>query len=42
MRILIAVLTGVLLAGGASAAIVNVATETPSPRVEPLYNYGTR
>ncbi|GAA2138995.1 hypothetical protein [Actinomadura napierensis] len=42
MRILIAAVIGVLLAGGTSVAVVHVATKTPNPQVKPLYNYGTR
>jgi hypothetical protein len=42
MRILIAVVVGVLLAGASSAAIVNSADSTPSPSSKTLYNYGSR
>ncbi|WP_258574540.1 hypothetical protein [Actinomadura parmotrematis] len=42
MRILIAVLLGVLIAGASSFAVVNAANSTPDPQVKPLYHYGTR
>lgn len=42
MRILIAVVVGVLVAAGSSAAIVNAADSTPDPSTKTLYNYGSR
>ncbi|MEO3786547.1 hypothetical protein ABGB12_24745 [Actinocorallia sp. B10E7] len=42
MRILFAIITGVLLATASSAAIVNASTSKPAPSVKPLYDYGTR
>jgi hypothetical protein len=42
MRILIAVVIGVLLAGGASVGFVQLAKPEPAPVTQPLYKYGTR
>jgi hypothetical protein len=42
MRILIAVVLGVLIAGASSVAIVRSADSTPSPSNQTLYNYGSR
>ncbi|HEY7485569.1 MAG TPA: hypothetical protein VH912_13985 [Streptosporangiaceae bacterium] len=42
MRILIAVVIGVLLAGGASVGFVQVMKPSPAPVTKPLYEYGTR
>jgi hypothetical protein len=42
MRILIAVVIGVLLAGGASVGVVSLAKPSPDPVTKPLYQYGTR
>ena len=43
MRIMIAIITGVLLATGSSVAIVNAATAKPDPKAgRDLYNYGKR
>jgi hypothetical protein len=42
MRILIAVVIGALLAGGASVGVVTMAKPKPDPVTKPLYNYGSR
>ncbi|HEX2313823.1 MAG TPA: hypothetical protein VHJ17_08825 [Thermomonospora sp.] len=43
MRIAIAALVGVLLAGGASVGAVQMANASQEkPVIEPLYNYGTK
>ena len=42
MRILIAVVIGVLLAGAASVGVVSVAKPSPDPVTKPLYQYGVR
>ena len=43
MRIMIAIIAGVLLATGSSVAIVNAATSKPDPKPgQELYNYGNR
>lgn len=42
MRVLIAVVLGVMLAGASSAAIVQSADSSPSPTDKTLYNYGSR
>ena len=42
MRILIAVVIGVLLAGALTVGMVQVSTRTPSPVSSPLFQYGTR
>jgi hypothetical protein len=42
MRSLIAIVVGVLLAGGASYGMVKIAEPSPQPVTKPLYNYGQR
>ncbi|MDH2427902.1 hypothetical protein [Sphaerisporangium sp. TRM90804] len=42
MRLLIAIVAGVVLAVGASVGVVNLAAPSPVPVNKPLYNYGTR
>ncbi|GAB2849159.1 hypothetical protein GCM10022221_55710 [Actinocorallia aurea] len=42
MRILVAIIAGVLLATGSSVAIVNAATAKPDPRPLNIYPYGQR
>lgn len=42
MRLLIAIVTGVVLAIGASVSVVNMASPSPVPVDKPLYNYGNR
>ncbi|HEX6471823.1 MAG TPA: hypothetical protein VF069_22195 [Streptosporangiaceae bacterium] len=42
MRVLIAVVIGILLAGGTSVGVVSLAKSSPEPVTKPLYNYGTR
>ena len=42
MRILVAIIAGVLLAAGSSVAVVNASTDKPAPRPLPIYSYGAR
>ncbi|MFI6320321.1 hypothetical protein ACIBG8_22495 [Nonomuraea sp. NPDC050556] len=42
LKVIIALVIGAVLAVGASAAVVNVASPVPAPPNAPLYNYGTR
>ncbi|GII91096.1 hypothetical protein [Sinosporangium siamense] len=42
MRLLIAIVAGVVLAVGASVSVVTLAAPSPSPVDKPLFNYGTR
>lgn len=42
MRILFAIIAGVLLATGSSVAIVNASTSKPDPKPNAVYDYGTR
>lgn len=42
MRILVAIIVGVLLATGASVAIVNAATAKPNVKPGAIYKYGSR
>ncbi|GAB3658597.1 hypothetical protein GCM10027589_19240 [Actinocorallia lasiicapitis] len=43
MRIMVAIIAGVLLATGSSVAIVNAATSSPDPKPgQQIYNYGDR
>jgi len=42
LRVLVALVVGIVLAFGSSFAIVQVAGATPEPVNKPLYNYGSR
>ncbi|WP_269802699.1 hypothetical protein [Actinocorallia populi] len=42
MRILVAIIAGVLLATASSMAVVSASTGKPAPKPNPIYNYGAR
>jgi hypothetical protein len=42
VRVLVALVVGVVLAIGASVSVVNVVAPSPQPPNKPLYNYGNR
>ncbi|WP_281353220.1 hypothetical protein [Acrocarpospora corrugata] len=42
LKVFVAVAIGAVLAGLASAAVINVASPSLEPPDKPLYNYGTR
>jgi hypothetical protein len=42
MRILTAIIAGVLLATASSVAVVNASTSKPAPKPNQIYDYGAR